>query len=528
MATQYTLTSSFSVITEDKGTVQNTGIESVELASTINATAGEGIVLLPGETRSFKGAISARSMGDNSAKINVVDFIEAGEGGDYTPMYVPVGSVAFASLPATLTKAMVGWTYNVTDAFTTDSRFVEGAGIDYPAGQNVVVVEPSTGVYKLDCFAGAYVLPVAGTTILGGVKSDTTDGKIKVENDGTMTMNLPTATTAIKGGIKVGTGLEMTSDTLSVDIATDSVIGGVKSDTTEGKVTVNNNGTMTYNPLGYRQPSTAYTAGQIAYHSALPTGYYLECTTTGISGSGALTISTTTVGTTVSDGTVVWTIRQGASTTDLSGYLPLAGGTVSGDLIVTGTINGTSSSMTGRLNLGGLYLQDFELKRNNNTSRLALSGGNQSAYINLYGKECTETNNQSAFAICAHNGTNSKVLVGKLDGSLLWDGNDLAGSAIVAKSLGANGYIKYASGLIVQWGQASANGTNVTAGTDSGTYKQTVALPLSYTSSYKAFASINLTGYNAWAQACIINNNSIDLTATRNSDTNISWFTIGY
>ena len=60
--------------------------------------------------------------------------------------------------------------------------------------------------------------------------------------------------------------------------------------------------------LGYRQPNTIYSAGQIKYHSALPTGWYLECTTPGTTGSGELVISTTTLGTTVSDGTVVWTI----------------------------------------------------------------------------------------------------------------------------------------------------------------------------------------------------------------------------
>ena len=42
-----------------------------------------------------------------------------------------------------------------------------------------------------------------------------------------------------------------------------------------------------------RKPSTAYTAGQIAYHSALPTGYYLECTTAGITSEGDITPSST-------------------------------------------------------------------------------------------------------------------------------------------------------------------------------------------------------------------------------------------
>jgi hypothetical protein len=67
---------------------------------------------------------------------------------------------------------------------------------------------------------------------------------------------------------------------------------------------------MTYNPSGYRQPSTAYTTGNIAYHASLPTGWYLECTTTGTTGSGDLSISSPGIGGTVSDGTVVWTIRK--------------------------------------------------------------------------------------------------------------------------------------------------------------------------------------------------------------------------
>jgi hypothetical protein len=46
----------------------------------------------------------------------------------------------------------------------------------------------------------------------------------------------------------------------------------------------------------------------------------------------------------------------------------------------------------------------------------------------------------------------SGEMCGYPDGRLTWNGNDLAGSAIVAKSLSANGYVKYASGLIIQWG----------------------------------------------------------------------------
>lgn len=57
------------------------------------------------------------------------------------------GSVAFANLPATLTRAMGGYVYNVTDDFTTDARFIEGAGKKYKAGTNVEVADLSTDTY---------------------------------------------------------------------------------------------------------------------------------------------------------------------------------------------------------------------------------------------------------------------------------------------------------------------------------------------------------------------------------------------
>jgi len=68
-------------------------------------------------------------------------------------VYKPAGSVAFASLP-TLGASVLGNVYNVTDSFTTTADFVEGAGNSYPAGTNVVVVEPTSGTYKFDVLAG--------------------------------------------------------------------------------------------------------------------------------------------------------------------------------------------------------------------------------------------------------------------------------------------------------------------------------------------------------------------------------------
>ena len=83
------------------------------------------------------------------------------------------GSIAFANIPGTLTRAMAGYVYNISDAFTTDARFIEGAGKSYPAGTDVEVADLSTfdavtpvgsenptteGWYEYDSAIGKYVL----------------------------------------------------------------------------------------------------------------------------------------------------------------------------------------------------------------------------------------------------------------------------------------------------------------------------------------------------------------------------------
>lgn len=70
-------------------------------------------------------------------------------------VYKPVGSVDFADLPKTLSKAELGNVYNVNDAFNADARFVTAeVGEHFPAGTNVaVIVEDDT--YYLDALSGA-------------------------------------------------------------------------------------------------------------------------------------------------------------------------------------------------------------------------------------------------------------------------------------------------------------------------------------------------------------------------------------
>ena len=66
----------------------------------------------------------------------------------------PQGSIAFANLPAP-SASNLGYIWNVTDSFTTDARFLEGAGVSYPAGTNVAVVQNGNS-YAFDVY-GSFV-----------------------------------------------------------------------------------------------------------------------------------------------------------------------------------------------------------------------------------------------------------------------------------------------------------------------------------------------------------------------------------
>ena len=74
----------------------------------------------------------------------------------------------------------------------------------------------------IDPGANAYELPPATTSTLGGVKPDGTT--VTVDADGTIhgasSYDLPTMSSAVKGGAKLGSGLAVANDMLSVDAST--------------------------------------------------------------------------------------------------------------------------------------------------------------------------------------------------------------------------------------------------------------------------------------------------------------------
>ena len=112
-----------------------------QIASSTNSTLAQ---------QAYQNAALAAINAENSAQQAATSAqkaasIVAGIGSVYTPQ----GSIPFASLPAQPTEEQQGYVWNITDSFTTDERFVEGAGISVGAGANVVVIL-NEGNYKYD------------------------------------------------------------------------------------------------------------------------------------------------------------------------------------------------------------------------------------------------------------------------------------------------------------------------------------------------------------------------------------------
>lgn len=111
-------------------------------------------------------------------------------------VYKPVGSSAFANLPL-LSAGIEGYVFNITDAFTTTSDFVEGAGNSYPAGTNIVCISTRDG-YKWDVLSGFIDLSGYQTTIsdLETIRSGAAKGATSVQS-----YNATNPTLTVTGGI---------------------------------------------------------------------------------------------------------------------------------------------------------------------------------------------------------------------------------------------------------------------------------------------------------------------------------------
>ena len=165
--------------------------------------------------------------------------------------------------------------------------------------------------------------------------------------------------------------------------------------------------------IGYRQPSTAYTVGNIAYHASLSAGWCLKCTTAGTTSAGDITPSST-IGDTITDGGVTWTVVKYALTTDVP---PLASALATPRKIeLTGNVTGSA---------------DFD--------------GSKDIQI------ATSLADVSALA----HSLLSKTTAADMRGVIEANAQNCGG--IVAESLTNPGYVKFANGLLIEWGSVAVN-----------------------------------------------------------------------
>ena len=140
-------------ITISNNVITNTGVKKVVTGS------ANGTISVDGDDVAVKGLGSAAykdvtsTYSDTGTDPVTGTAVKSAIDAAISSVYKPAGSVAFASLP-TPVKAIEGNVYNVTDAFTTDSRFIEGAGKEYPAGTNVVIINTDGTTYKFDVLTG--------------------------------------------------------------------------------------------------------------------------------------------------------------------------------------------------------------------------------------------------------------------------------------------------------------------------------------------------------------------------------------
>ena len=110
-------------------------------------------------------------------------------------------------------------------------------------------------------------------------------------------------------------------------------------------------------------------------------------------------------------------------------------------------------------------------------------------------------------------------------GTLKHGNNDLAGAAIVAKSLDVNGYVKYASGLTIQWGHVDITNASRTL----------VTFPINFAVNACAFlATINWKEHSndtllmRHIDSGARNSAVVVLNEIVSGTTRINWIAIGY
>jgi hypothetical protein len=200
---------SFTELPYTSGTVQNISSQAtVEICQ--DDTANTGLILGPGEWFSWSNStVYARSAWDYEpvARCAVVPFKKGGEGGG-SEYILPVatkttlGGVKSSDEAGAIKVDSLGkMTYNAPAStplsapdWETNTAYPENALVEYNDNIYICLTAHTSGTFADDLANGKWklvsmTLTAATSSELGGVKSSSAFGKISVNSDGTMSMN---------------------------------------------------------------------------------------------------------------------------------------------------------------------------------------------------------------------------------------------------------------------------------------------------------------------------------------------------
>ncbi|MDD3932568.1 MAG: hypothetical protein PHP55_01795, partial [Methanoculleus sp.] len=116
-----------------------------------NITRTEVVNAIGEATENLSGLMSIADKQKLDANIYTKPEIDAKLSSTYKPKGTITGTELLAITPSSENE---GFVYNISTEFTTTIDFIEGAGITHIAGENVVIVENTEGVYKFDVLSG--------------------------------------------------------------------------------------------------------------------------------------------------------------------------------------------------------------------------------------------------------------------------------------------------------------------------------------------------------------------------------------
>ena len=310
-----------------------------------------------------------------------------------------------------------------------------------------------------------------------------------------------------------------TTDGQKYECIADVTAGGSapSADSTHWQLSGNNSADI---DVWFRQASTVYDNGAIALLLTLPTGWYLECTGTGGTTSASdLVITSPTIGANVTDGTVTWTIRKVADTTD-----------------ATTTTHGLMSA-SDKTKLDGIEANanNYSLPTASSSTLGGVKTGsnitNSSGTISL-----TKTNVTSALGYTPpttnttySTGTASTSGITKLytgigdntDGTMTQKAIKAivgTGGGIIAASLTANGYIKFANGVVIEWGAREASG--------SGSWTYPLGLSTVYAVSINGNEQLQAGNYSGTKQSWLTTVTTTELWYRTDTSIGIDYFIV--